>query len=85
MPKKWLRGLDSNQDNQLQRLVSCQLDDPGIIANTTFTSCRNHRPRVKWVKLGLFHVEFGYVLRWDEKAGLRGMRLEFPRCPDAGM
>jgi hypothetical protein len=27
----WLRGLDSNQDNQLQRLVSYQLDDPGIV------------------------------------------------------
>ncbi len=27
--KSWLRGLDSNQDNQLQRLVSYQLDDPG--------------------------------------------------------
>ena len=27
--KKWLRGLDSNQNNQLQRLVSYQLDDPG--------------------------------------------------------
>ena len=26
---KWLRGLDSNQDNQLQRLMSYQLDDPG--------------------------------------------------------
>ncbi len=25
----WLRGLDSNQDSQLQRLVSYQLDDPG--------------------------------------------------------
>ncbi len=27
--KDWLRGLDSNQDSQLQRLVSYQLDDPG--------------------------------------------------------
>src|SRR5277367_6317070 len=27
--KIWLRDLDSNQDNQLQRLVSYQLDDPG--------------------------------------------------------
>ena len=27
---KWLRGMDSNHDNQLQRLVSCRLDDPGI-------------------------------------------------------
>src|SRR5271155_6074606 len=27
--QEWLRGLDSNQDSQLQRLVSYQLDDPG--------------------------------------------------------
>ena len=33
MPPKWLRGLDSNQDNQLQRLVSYQLDDPGTGAH----------------------------------------------------
>src|SRR5208283_267087 len=29
--QKWLRGLDSNQDSQLQRLVSYQLDDPGVV------------------------------------------------------
>jgi hypothetical protein len=29
--KKWLRGMDSNHDSQLQRLVSCRLDDPGIV------------------------------------------------------
>jgi hypothetical protein len=29
--EKWLRGMDSNHDNQLQRLVSYQLDDPGIV------------------------------------------------------
>ena len=28
--EEWLRGLDSNQDSQLQRLVSYQLDDPGV-------------------------------------------------------
>jgi hypothetical protein len=28
--EEWLRGMDSNHDNQLQRLVSYQLDDPGI-------------------------------------------------------
>jgi hypothetical protein len=28
--ENWLRGMDSNHDNQLQRLVSCRLDDPGI-------------------------------------------------------
>jgi hypothetical protein len=26
----WFRDLDSNQDTQLQRLMSYQLDDPGI-------------------------------------------------------
>lgn len=29
---KWFRDLDSNQDTQLQRLMSYQLDDPGIDA-----------------------------------------------------
>jgi hypothetical protein len=29
--RKWLRGLDSNQNNQLQRLMSYQLDDPGVV------------------------------------------------------
>jgi hypothetical protein len=28
----WLRGLDSNQDNQLQRLACYQLHYPGITA-----------------------------------------------------
>jgi hypothetical protein len=28
---RWLRDLDSNQDSQLQRLVSYQLDDPGVV------------------------------------------------------
>jgi hypothetical protein len=27
---KWLRGLDSNQDNQLQRLACYQLHYPGV-------------------------------------------------------
>jgi hypothetical protein len=27
---KWLRGLDSNQDNQLQRLACYQLHYPGL-------------------------------------------------------
>jgi hypothetical protein len=29
--KKWLRGLDSNQDNQLQRLACYQLHYPGLV------------------------------------------------------
>jgi hypothetical protein len=28
--KSWFRDLDSNQDTQLQRLMSYRLDDPGI-------------------------------------------------------
>ena len=28
--KEWLRGLDSNQDNQIQSLVCCQLHHPGV-------------------------------------------------------
>jgi hypothetical protein len=31
--KNWLRGLDSNQDNQLQRLACYQLHYPGIAEN----------------------------------------------------
>ena len=27
---KWFRGLDSNQDSQIQSLVACQLADPGM-------------------------------------------------------
>ncbi len=28
----WLRGLDSNQDNQIQSLVCCRLHHPGAAA-----------------------------------------------------
>ena len=28
--KNWFRDLDSNQDTQLQRLMSYRLDDPGM-------------------------------------------------------
>jgi len=28
--KMWFRDVDSNHDTQLQRLMSYQLDDPGI-------------------------------------------------------
>jgi hypothetical protein len=34
--KDWFRDLDSNQDTQLQRLMSYRLDDPGSVANTIF-------------------------------------------------
>jgi hypothetical protein len=34
--ERWFRDLDSNQDTQLQRLMSYRLDDPGNVANTTF-------------------------------------------------
>src|ERR1700722_9515912 len=37
---KWLRGMDSNHDNQLQRLVSYQLDDPGIVQRSRAKSTR---------------------------------------------
>ncbi len=38
--KVWLRGLDSNQDSQLQRLVSYQLDDPGIADSSALSLAR---------------------------------------------
>src|SRR5579862_8181708 len=40
--KEWLRGMDSNHDNQLQRLVSYQLDDPGIGQRSRAKSARAH-------------------------------------------
>jgi hypothetical protein len=38
--QKWLRGLDSNQDNQLQRLACYQLHYPGITDSLTVTVSR---------------------------------------------
>src|SRR6202521_2022019 len=34
LKKDWLRGLDSNQDNQLQRLACYQLHYPGVDAKS---------------------------------------------------
>jgi hypothetical protein len=31
--------MDSNHDNQLQRLVSYQLDDPGIVVRSYLAEC----------------------------------------------
>ena len=44
---EWFRDLDSNQDTQLQRLMSYRLDDPGMVADARLTSCRKERTRVK--------------------------------------
>jgi hypothetical protein len=33
--------MDSNHDNQLQRLVSYQLDDPGIVVRGYFAEMRH--------------------------------------------
>jgi hypothetical protein len=38
--RKWFRGLDSNQDNQIQSLVACQLADPGMGNRTARTHGR---------------------------------------------
>ena len=42
--RKWLRGLDSNQDNQLQRLACYQLHYPGLaresVADILAICCR---------------------------------------------
>ena len=38
--KVWFRDLDSNQDTQLQRLMSYRLDDPGTVASS-LTEARN--------------------------------------------
>src|SRR5712692_609370 len=43
-PKKgWLRGLDSNQDNQIQSLVCCQLHHPGVDAKSVAEKCDDCR------------------------------------------
>ena len=49
--------MDSNHDNQLQRLVSYQLDDPGVVELKLFTSCRNFGTRVNWVEHSNFRTE----------------------------
>ena len=35
----WLRGLDSNQDNQIQSLVCCQLHHPGVVRKYAVKAC----------------------------------------------
>ena len=65
--KFWFRDLDSNQDTQLQRLMSYQLDDPGIVANTKQTLhlelCRNVPMWVHWVQpfFGDFSNKIGAI------------------------
>ena len=39
--KDWLRGLDSNQDNQIQSLVCCQLHHPGVVWKYAVKSLRS--------------------------------------------
>ena len=38
--KKWFRDLDSNQDTQLQRLMSYRLDDPGMAEEIVAEGCK---------------------------------------------
>src|SRR5437879_8717204 len=45
--KEWLRGLDSNQDNQIQSLVCCQLHHPGVVESQYFTDVlRSLQPKL---------------------------------------
>ena len=44
--KNWLRGLDSNQDNQLQRLACYQLHYPGKGENILLHYCAAHGGKV---------------------------------------
>src|SRR5207244_4568903 len=45
--KEWLRGLDSNQDNQIQSLVCCQLHHPGVVESKYFTGVlRSLQPKL---------------------------------------
>jgi hypothetical protein len=56
--------MDSNHDNQLQRLVSYQLDDPGVVELKLLTSCRNFGTRVNWVKYGNFRTEIRHFFKF---------------------
>jgi hypothetical protein len=38
--KIWFRDLDSNQDTQLQRLMSYRLDDPGRAGEIVAEGCK---------------------------------------------
>src|SRR5260370_41851650 len=38
--KTWFRDLDSNQDTQLQRLMSYRLDDPGMLEEIVAEGCK---------------------------------------------
>ena len=39
--KNWFRDLDSNQDTQLQRLMSYRLDDPGMAEEIVAEGCKH--------------------------------------------
>jgi hypothetical protein len=45
--RAWFRDLDSNQDTQLQRLMSYQLDDPGMARRNCSRGCKQRR-KSKW-------------------------------------
>ena len=57
--KFWFRDLDSNQDTQLQRLMSYQLDDPGILL--TFLSLSESFPFAQGRSRCDFSGNFGLV------------------------
>ena len=56
--------MDSNHDNQLQRLVSYQLDDPGVVELKLLTSCRNFGTRVNWVTIGNFRTKIRHFFKF---------------------
>ena len=56
--------MDSNHDNQLQRLVSYQLDDPGVVELKLLTSCRNFGTRVNWVKVSNFRTKIRHFFKF---------------------
>ena len=43
--ENWLRGLDSNQDSQIQSLESYQLDDPGADDSSVAEACDGSQAR----------------------------------------
>ena len=74
--ESWLRGLDSNQNNQLQRLMSYQLDDPGVVEGATLTSCRSLCLWVKRVNYGKFWSKTRRKIRDSRKLVQHEIRTE---------
>jgi hypothetical protein len=52
--KDWLRGLDSNQNSQIQSLESYQLDDPGVDKNSLAEARKTEQTRKRCARMESF-------------------------------